>query len=265
MCSGSVAGMATVVVVTPLDTARTRLQASSPSQFTSGWHVLLSTWRNEGARALYKGMSAPLVAQGVYKMTAFSSFGLASRQFASPPSHPAVGFACGAFAGLVNSFVVTPVELVRNRLAVQRGFTHLQYSGPTAVLRDVSSVRQLFRGLPATMTRDFAGMGMWFATFHYVRQQLADRWSVPLADFRVVALSGACSGVAFWTVALPFDSVKTLMQTTTTLSFAQALQATNFPDQYRRLYTLCLARGIPAASIAFSVQTAASNWIDAHL
>ncbi|KAH9254257.1 hypothetical protein BASA81_007858 [Batrachochytrium salamandrivorans] len=191
LCSGSVAGMATVVVVTPLDTARTRLQASSPSQFTSGWQVLDATWRKEGVRALYKGMSAPLVAQGVYKMIAFSSFGLASRQFTSPPSHPPVGFACGAFAGLVNSFVVTPVELVRNKLAIQRGFTHLKYSGPKDVLKDISSVRQLFRGLPATMTRDFAGMGMWFSTFHYVRQQLAEYWNVPVADFRIVAMSGA--------------------------------------------------------------------------
>lgn len=269
LASGSVAGMATTLIVTPLDTARTRLQVinnagGNQKMMMSGWEVLNTTRKQEGIRALYKGMSAPLCAQAMYKMTIFCAFGLTSRQFEQPPSYPPVGFACGAFAGLVNSFVVTPVELVRNKLAIQRGFVNLKYSGPLAVLRSVPNTRELFRGLTATMTRDFWGMGMWFASFHFMRHKLTEynnRERMMLPQFIIVALSGASAGVAFWTIALPFDSIKTKMQTQQ-VSFTQAWRSTIFLDQYRALYTLCLVRGIPAASITFSVQTLVSSWID---
>jgi len=141
LLAGSVAGTVTILVMTPLDTARTRLQVSG-DKYSSGWQVLAAIRKEEGFRALYKGMLAPLCAQAVYKMVMFSTFGLTSRALEelhlSVTSFP-VGFACGAFAGGINSLVVTPVELIRNKLAVQKGFVNLKYSGPAAVIRDVYS------------------------------------------------------------------------------------------------------------------------------
>jgi hypothetical protein len=64
--SGSIAGITTTAVVTPLDTARTRLQASQTK--ASGWTVLNTVRKQEGIKALYKGMAAPLTAQAIYKM-----------------------------------------------------------------------------------------------------------------------------------------------------------------------------------------------------
>lgn len=42
-------------------------------------------------------------------------------------------FGCGTLAGSVNSMVVTPVELVRNRLVTLRG----RYHGPSDCLREI--------------------------------------------------------------------------------------------------------------------------------
>lgn len=148
LSAGSVAGIATIVIMTPLDTTRTRMQVAS-DKYSSGWQALAAIRREEGWRALYKGMTAPLCAQAVYKMIMFSTFGIVSRalehnhlSITSPP----VGFFCGALAGGVNSFVVTPVELVRNKLAIQKGFVDLEYHGPISVIRKVLS-QEGYRGL----------------------------------------------------------------------------------------------------------------------
>src|SRR5207245_1392007 len=96
--------------------------------------------REEGVRALYKGMLAPLCAQAVYKMVMFSTFGLTSRaleKYHLNVTSPPVGFVCGALAGGVNALAVAPVELVRNKLAIQKGFVNLEFSGPSAVIRHV--------------------------------------------------------------------------------------------------------------------------------
>lgn len=71
-------------------------------------------------RGLYKGMLAPFLAQGVYKAVIFGANNALSRVLrkGDEPLSPAQQALCGSFAGGANAFVVTPVELVRNRLQV---------------------------------------------------------------------------------------------------------------------------------------------------
>jgi hypothetical protein len=148
LLAGSVAGTVTIVIMTPLDTARTRLQVSG-DKYSSGWQTLAAIRKEEGFRAMYKGMLAPLCAQAVYKMVMFSTFGITSRaleRYQLPSTNFVVAFGCGAFSGGVNSIVVTPVELIRNKLAVQKGFVNLRYSGPAAVIKDVLQIEGL-RGM----------------------------------------------------------------------------------------------------------------------
>jgi Mitochondrial carrier protein len=155
LLAGSVAGIATIVLMTPLDTARTRLQVSGSGR--SGWQVMAAIRREEGGRALYKGMMAPLCAQAIYKMVMFSTFGVTSRaleQYHLKPSYPPIGFLCGAFAGGVNSLVVAPVELIRNKLAIQKGFHNLQFKGPFDVIRHIVAT-QGFPGMVSKSDSDW--------------------------------------------------------------------------------------------------------------
>jgi Mitochondrial carrier protein len=85
-----------------------------------------------------------------------------------------------------------------------------------------------------------------------------------LPVFCIIPLSGACAGIAFWTVALPLDAVKTLVQTSES-SWRQAYQQISFARIYKTGYTMALARGIPGSSITFTIQTLASQWIDRNI
>ncbi len=122
-------------------------------------------------------MAFPLAAQGVYKSIMFGGYEAAQRivkatrsdsKAASPLSLLELFF-CGGFAGALNSLVVTPVELVRNRLMVQysrvaAGASTTNYAGPLDAVRQIvkeNGMRGLWRGQVPTLCRDFPGVG-WY-------------------------------------------------------------------------------------------------------
>ena len=218
----------------------------------------MGTLRHEGVRALWQGMSVPLFAQAVYKAILFSGFGASSRALSSfEASHPrATWYACGSFAGLCNSVCVCPVELIRNRLQIQKG----QGQGPFGVAHLVVSangVLGLWKGWGVTAIRDGLGVGAWFAAFRTAKASLQSRG---FPEGTAVALGGCCAGVSFWTVALPWDCIKSVIQTSErNLTIVQALRilhvspCSNWKRLYRG-YSIALLRGLPAASLTFSVQ-----------
>ncbi|CAN0082622.1 unnamed protein product, partial [Phaeothamnion confervicola] len=167
---------------------RTRLQ-SSPYVFRGVMNCILATLRDEGPLAFYKGMAFPLAAQAVYKAVIFSINGTARgalRRRGHGDSTAGV-FACGALSGGANAFVVTPVELVRNRLMVQCGgpsgdggggkakLASFEYRSPVDCVRRVAAkdgVAALWRGITPTILRDAPGMGVYFVTFDRVKAWL---------------------------------------------------------------------------------------------
>ncbi|GLB39150.1 putative mitochondrial carrier (TC 2.A.29) family protein [Lyophyllum shimeji] len=131
---GSFAGMVSEVFEYPFDLAKVRLQAqllspaASPSQlrFKGPVDCLKQTWREEGPRGLYRGLTAPIVgsmAETAALFVAYSGFQDIIRAFTSRSrtdklSIPELGIAA-AGAGFVSSFIITPVELVKCKMQVQ--------------------------------------------------------------------------------------------------------------------------------------------------
>ena len=166
----------------------------------------------EGVRSLYQGMASPLAAQGVYKAVMFAGScalrgarggravtlreagNAAGRAAYCYVTDTAPGtalstsalFLCGAFAGGMNSFVVTPVELVRNRLIVQRRAASGGggYRGPIDVVQQTlraEGMSGMWRGQTSTLARDVPGVGAYFATFEAAKSALLALVRVPAA------------------------------------------------------------------------------------
>ena len=271
LVSGSVGGAVTMVVVHPLDSVRVRLQ-STPHATTGS--VVRAALQQEGALGLYKGLSGPVAAQGVYKAIIFSVMGRTSRWMretypaASPERVSAVS---GATAGLVNSFVVCPVEMVRNAqiLNIASGRTRV---GPLETARRLraergnGSWRVLYTGLQYTMLRDGPGLAAWITAFHWGEARLKERgWPEWLA----VVGGGCLAGFSFWTVGLPADGLNSHAKRGAPLrDFAspeRVRAAGGVLRLFYRGYGVALVRGVPAATITFSVQRAASKHMEAAL
>ena len=280
--AGSAGGIGSTLVCHPLDTVRTRLQTAS--HFRGALDCFGQTVKNEGARALYKGMSVPLAFQAVYKAVMFTSYNTAQKMFQSPgkdgPLPLPTLFICGSIAGCTNSFVVTPVELIRNRLMTQyqpvkggttsvgtaaataaSSATAVVYRGPIHVARDIISTRGvagMWRGLTPTLMRDAPGVGMWYVTYETARRVLTPSDGSKISTPRLL-LSGALGGVGFWSVALPWDLVKSRMQADrsspgTSKSLGTVVRSVLKEEGlsgFYRGWTVAFSRGIPGAAVTF--------------
>eukprot|EP00435_Cladocopium_sp_Y103_P057828 s723_g20.t1 len=99
---GTLGGMTGILAGHPLDTAKTRLQAMSHFDRGTTYQVLSHTARDEGYRALYKGLSFPLGSTALLNAVVFGVEGMSERALKSLWSEERpmlTGFVAGCIAG----------------------------------------------------------------------------------------------------------------------------------------------------------------------
>mmetsp|Transcript_14114 Transcript_14114/g.30752 ORF Transcript_14114/g.30752 Transcript_14114/m.30752 type:complete len:409 (+) Transcript_14114:43-1269(+) len=215
--AGSISGMASTIILYPMDLLRTSMQAASLStatgSATSGlsggpMQVLRQTIAIGGFRALYTGIALPLAAQAVYKGTVFSVNNILEQvitdykkqqQQKTSSSTTAIQLTlgdrllCGFTAGAVNAALfVTPVEFVRNQLIAQQAKMATATATATppvgtswsvlqrALLAD--GIQTLWRGTGITILRDGIGVACFFTTMALSQQFLMSVWPKTTAD-----------------------------------------------------------------------------------
>ncbi|OAA49623.1 mitochondrial carnitine/acylcarnitine carrier protein [Metarhizium rileyi] len=224
--SGAVGGVAQVLIGQPFDIVKVRLQTTN--QYSGALHAATTIYKNEGALAFYKGTLTPLLGIGACVSIQFGAFHAARRWFegrnaANPSLRTDLSygqyFAAGAFAGVSNAALSTPIEHIRIRLQSQPHGEARLYDGPLDCVRKLGAheglLRGVYRGSAVTLYREAAAYGAWFTTFEYLMNWDAarnntDRRSVPAWK---IALYGGLAGEVLWLASYPFDVVKSKMQT----------------------------------------------------
>ncbi|KAF8632870.1 hypothetical protein AX17_004718 [Amanita inopinata Kibby_2008] len=246
---GSFAGMVSKVFEHPFDLTKVRLQAQvldSTARFNGPIDCLVKTFRNEGARGLFRGLPAPIVGAMGENASLFLSYSelqdlirrINHQSLDAKLSLPQLALAGGG-AGAITSFILTPVELVKCKMQVQMiapvtasatATAERQLMGPISVLTSVvrnTGIRGLWLGHTGTLIRESGGGAAWFATKEFVaslllRHRLSKQeghavsvTSAKSTELRSweSALSGAFAGAMFNFVMFPADSVKSAMQT----------------------------------------------------
>lgn len=125
----------------------------------------------------------------------------------------------GAFAGIANTILSSPIEHVRIRLQTQPHGAGKLYSGPldciTKLSRSPSVPLGLYRGTSVTLLREAQAYGFWFLTFEYLMNSDAARNQIVRKDVPTwkVAVYGGLAGEMLWLSSYPFDIIKSRMQT----------------------------------------------------
>jgi solute carrier family 25 carnitine/acylcarnitine transporter 20/29 len=279
--AGGASGIACILASQPLDTVKTRLQsrAVSGATYTGGWDCFVKTIRNEGPLALYKGMMSPLLGIAFVNAVAFAAFGAAKRWIVGNENRPltlAEIAMSGSAAGLAQAFVASPIEMIKVRLQIQNSGAKL-YSGPFDCARKIvreSGVRGLFRGLGATMLRDFPAFAAWYGVFEFSKRQLS------AADGSIghgpLLLSGASAGVGYWLACYPIDVAKTMLQTQRDPPKGQPLQYRHALDVISQViksegvaglfrgFGPTLVRALPASGSTFLAYEAVTNYLQRY-
>ena len=194
--AGVVSGVSQVLAEQPFDLLKTRLQSTAFSSEASAITLLRTTIRAEGPRALMLGVAPRLL---TYPLVKLSLFSLYERIHAR--THSTV--IAGALAGLVNTVVACPADVVKSRLQMRR----LECAvAPTRLLRADGLRVHLFRGLAPLMLRDAVGYALLFTVYDEGKR---------LKALRVVPswVLGGLAGTSFYAATMPIDRVKVMMQT----------------------------------------------------
>ncbi|CAA0839073.1 Mitochondrial arginine transporter BAC2 [Striga hermonthica] len=213
--AGSIGGTAGVLTGYPLDTLRIWQQHSSKE---SAFAIL----HHEGPFALFCGMFAPLASISFQNAIVFQSYATLSRAFdtnittVEPPSYKGVALG-GIGAGAIQSLVITPIELIKIRLQLQRKTeNNINQSGLLDVTRNIlkkQGWRGMYHGLCITLLRDTPSHGVYFWTYEFAREQIHPGCRKNGQEsFATMLFSGGLAGVTSWISCYPFDVLKTRIQ-----------------------------------------------------
>ncbi|KAF2007995.1 mitochondrial carrier protein-like protein [Amniculicola lignicola CBS 123094] len=222
--AGAVGGVAQVLLGQPFDIVKVRLQTTN--QYSSALDAATKIYRNEGPTAFYKGTLTPLIGIGACVSVQFGGFHYARRQLearnAEKTGRPDLSYGqyytAGAFAGITNTVLSSPIEHIRIRLQTQPHGANRLYNGPIDCMRKLSAhdgvLRGLYRGTAVTFLREAQAYGVWFTTFEYLMNADAKRNNIKREEVSTlkVAFYGGLAGEALWLASYPFDVVKSKMQ-----------------------------------------------------
>jgi solute carrier family 25 carnitine/acylcarnitine transporter 20/29 len=125
----------------------------------------------------------------------------------------------GSGAGIVNSILASPVEMLKIKMQAQfgkgaAGSGQPYYTGPIdcaqQLIRQHGVANGLFRGLWATIVREIPAYAGFYVGFEATKRALVK----PGEDANVLQLmtAGAAGGVGYWTACYPLDVVKSKVQ-----------------------------------------------------
>ena len=122
MFSGSIAGLAEHVLMFPIDTMKTHIQTRQ-SQSSFKFPVikeLKMMLRHGGMRGLFRGMSSVIYGAGPAHAAYFSIYEMSKKTFdiKKDKSIPFRSALSGALATLSHDMIITPIDVVKQRLQV---------------------------------------------------------------------------------------------------------------------------------------------------
>lgn len=218
--SGSLGGIVEASCLQPIDVIKTRLQLDRSGSYKGIIHCGTTIVRNEGFRALWKGltpfathltlkyalrMGSNAVLQSAFKDSETGNLSHRGRMVA--------GFGAGVLEALV---IVTPFEVVKIRLQQQRGLSPelLKYKGPLNCARMIireEGLLGLWAGATPTIMRNGTNQAAMFTAKNAFDGIL---WRKHEGDGKVLLpwqsmISGFLAGTAGPVCTGPFDVVKT--------------------------------------------------------
>jgi len=222
---GAVGGAVAALTTHPLDTIKTRVQAGlSPGALQCVSHML----RHEGVGGLFRGISIPIVSQPLYIGSAFAGAAIGREMWDRlgarrdvPGGAVARAVFSGMFGGVCCAVAVTPFERLKVLMQAQSGPSR-GLSSTIASLYRQRGPAALFVGLQATLVREIPGTLVWLGAFDLASGSAHGRGFDRDTSVLVGAVAAA---VAFWTMALPVDTIKTMQQASSTGSSSARLLA----------------------------------------
>lgn len=254
--AGFSSGATKLLVGHPFDVIKVRMQASS--RFEGPWQCLKSTVAKEGLLALYKGATPPLLGWALMDATQMTSLTYFRHLITSRYGEELGSFKhaiAGTGAGIVVSFVASPIELIKVKL-------QLQYQGEKRYTSAFDCVKKLIRANGITGMYQGLSACLLFRSFFCVLWGSYDIYTKALTNhLPASSLPFICGGLAantFWMVCFPFDVIKNRAMAdqnrwTSIRTIFHDVLRTQGPKGFYRGFVPCMLRSFPTNGAAIFV------------
>eukprot|EP01029_Cantina_marsupialis_P009838 TRINITY_DN226_c0_g1_i2.p2 TRINITY_DN226_c0_g1~~TRINITY_DN226_c0_g1_i2.p2 ORF type:complete len:290 (-),score=89.70 TRINITY_DN226_c0_g1_i2:1402-2271(-) len=259
IAAGTCGGIAQTLTGHPFNTVKVRLQTSNA--FSGGMDCFRTLVKKEGLLGLYKGVSSPLVGLGAVNAVLFMANEFAKRHLADEQGHLSMPriVAAGVFAGLAQTTVVCPFELVMVRLQTQ--FIQFEgkqvYKGPVDCAKQLinaGGLRGIYQGMGSTMIREVPNYACFLGGYEFAKRTLTQLNNGKETGL-VQLFAGGIAGIVAQLAQLPFDVIKSRIQTSLApQSFLQTTKALVKSDGVMGFYKglgPVLLRAFPANAATF--------------
>ncbi|ORX73749.1 mitochondrial carrier, partial [Linderina pennispora] len=242
------------------------IQIEGSGVFKGPVDCLMKTVRNEGFLGLYKGMASPLVGIAAVNSLLFWAYSLGKRLQTNSTS-PTLGQVAiaGSGAGIVNSVLASPVELLKVRLQTQYSGAGNTFKGPIPLAKHLVQqfgARGIMWGFWSTVAREIPAYAGFYTGFEFAKRKFADSLTGGNVDkLGVLPLmaSGSFAGICYWTASYPLDVIKSRVQNSPVppkrlggiIEAAQAISKEQGVKGFFRGYSPSIIRSIPAAGVTF--------------
>jgi solute carrier family 25 carnitine/acylcarnitine transporter 20/29 len=166
-------------------------------------------------------MGFPLIAVPIINAVVFAVHELSRRCFGFNDENTMnlyEGTIYGGIAGLANTIIVTPVDLVKCRLQIQADNNNRKYTGILDCVRKVfkkEGFKGLYKGNVITILREVPAYAAQFGGYYYSKQILAKLRKKQVDELGMfdLIIAGGIGGMLCWQASYPQDVVKTIIQT----------------------------------------------------
>lgn len=146
----------------PFDTVKVHLQTQDfkNPMYRGTYDCLKKIVQKESIGGLYRGISSPLASISVLNAIVFGVYGNVQRR-TNDPNALMTHFWAGSAAGLSQTLICSPMELVKSRLQIQNNIPNaVKHKNPWSCLRHIwkgEGTRGVFKGYGITVARDVPG------------------------------------------------------------------------------------------------------------
>ncbi|ORX99643.1 mitochondrial carrier [Basidiobolus meristosporus CBS 931.73] len=287
--AGYVSGVAGIVVGSPLDVLKVRLQTATTVGPAPGIYGQLQDMvKAEGLGAWFKGIASPIVGLAGLNSVLFVSYGATLRvlerfRAEDPTQNPTAlaplshVYAAGFAAGTACFIVSCPTELVKCRAQVITGQRGIEAPGKSpagklpnswniagAIIRG-SGLQGLYRGGVVTAIRDAPGYGVYFWVYEVLKRKL-EASSGDATGWNAVKLilAGGFAGTCSWVSIYPLDVIKSRIQTSGqigALACAKLMYQKEGLASFTKGLWPTVVRAFPVNAVTFLTYEAVMGWL----
>lgn len=223
LLAGACAGISEICIMYPLDFVKTRMQIKTSMKTTSskGYKLnetMIQTFtriiKNEGVPTLYKGIISPILLETPKRAIKFASNDFFQqfykKMFNVNNINQPISILAGASAGVMESFLVTPFELVKIRLQNSKELQNSFLKCFKNIVQE-SGIRGVMLGWEPTVWRHLVWNAGYFGIIFHIKT-LLDNYFPDASKVGKNIVAGSLGGCLSCFLSVPFDVVKSRIQ-----------------------------------------------------